>query len=282
MSPRVVISAIVLLACTVLIGAYAMRTSAPLIQKELIEDAGTVVRARGSHTEYAPSKEPVEAVGLQKTKTSWTSYIKTGLDFVNPATKTPKAEGTFTVDTPRNTTVPKEPEETRITPSTPAKKYAAPGLSSAPAADNEKEILHTYGNTVGEVIQTSIRGMGDQNALLGAFFKDTTLSTKVIQLAEKYEALAVGVGKIEDPKLFTENAERLSLGYAGVGEGLRLLATAKTDTDMYAHLISYNTKVAEFAERFIPFAQTFGAAGITFTPDEPGGMFNPVGAQGTL
>jgi hypothetical protein len=154
--------------------------------------------------------------------------------------------------------------------------YTPPKMSE-PAVENA---IHVYGNEVGEIIQTAVRGMGDQNALVQSFIKDRTKKPNVLNLAKKYEVLSSSVADARHPKEFANLASSLAAGYSEVARGLRTLSEAEGDTDVYAKMLTYNTNVETFASAFIPYASLFGALGVTFSPDEPGGMFTPAVSRG--
>jgi hypothetical protein len=116
--------------------------------------------------------------------------------------------------------------------------------------------------------------MGNQNTILLAFVSNPTNAAAVTRLAEQYRTLAHDIEAIHHPDAFKKNAEALVVGYRAVGHGLDTLADA-TQESVYDSLLSYNATVETFAENFIPYASLFGAVGITYSPDEPGGIFTP-------
>jgi hypothetical protein len=161
---------------------------------------------------------------------------------------------------------------------TPNPQYKAPGLDvftepTTPEA-KQKITIKNYGNAVGETIQTAVRSMGDQNALLMGYVSGVQKKEAVEDLAHKYDALADAVAAAAHPSSFAVAAENLASGYRTVADGLRTVA-GKDASHIYEGLIAYNENVETFAAAFVPYATLFGAHGVTFTPDEPGGLFTP-------
>jgi hypothetical protein len=251
------------------VGAMTLLVGAQPIQRTLTDDTSGTIAPRTNITVPTYARIPEDAgTSLSSLKREWADFVKqdSGVAPLRKPVKTPS----FIEQ--------KSPSALETTPSQAAipKPYTAPGLRAAkpdPLAD-----LHTYGNKVGDTIQTAVKGMGDQNALLGAFFADQTKNTSVVTLAEKYEALATALTQIEHPTGFTKNATALIGGYEAAATGLRDLSKTSTN-DMYDGLLAYNKKVETFAEAFVPYASLFGAYGVTFSPDEPGGIFTPAVAK---
>lgn len=149
--------------------------------------------------------------------------------------------------------------------------------TAQPAAESDplKKQLKDYGNAVGSKIKSFVEGPGkDQNDMLTSFIGNPIDNQHVLDLAESYTALADIIDETDAPNAFTDKQKKLSEGYRSVADGLKVLSEAST-SDMYDKMITYNNHVESFGSAFVQFALTFGVFGVTFSPDEPGGIFTP-------
>jgi hypothetical protein len=141
--------------------------------------------------------------------------------------------------------------------------------------DPIKTRLHAYGNEVGSEIKHFVEGVGrDQNDILISFTANPNNNEGVLDVQGGYSALADAIDTIEAPDTFKNLQNKLANGYRSVADGLGVLSEASTN-DMYDKMLTYNSHVEEFGSAFIQFALQFQALGITFSPDEPGGIFTP-------
>ncbi len=143
--------------------------------------------------------------------------------------------------------------------------------------DQLKKVIHEYGNTIGQKIHDMVIKNGDQNEALGVFVKNknTESYSDIKNIGDNYIQLAKNIDDTLAPHGFSESAHRLSLGYTGVGNQLLAFSGKNTDEAIYAQILIYNGSVETFGESFIALAQLFGAYGVKFSPDEPGGIFSP-------
>lgn len=141
--------------------------------------------------------------------------------------------------------------------------------------DAEQSTLKNYGNTVGKSIQETVSTkLKSQNDTLIAFTKDTSKKESVLAIKNIYDSLSADIAAIKAPVGFVDAQKKLADGYAAIGTGLEHLANAREGT-LYSAMIVYNEHVERFASAFVSYALLFGAHGVTFTQDEPGGIFTP-------
>lgn len=253
---------------------YSISRPHPTPIQPLKEDARVMPTTNSSTRAPSQIQPPTTTTnaGLTPNNQAWDSFATLDApralrpSTAQPSTPTPNTS-TRPTYTPR--------AETAYTPlvAPQNESYHVPGLTPAHTA-SDTDIYKAYGNTAGAVIQSAVAAMGNQNTTLLAFVTNLTDTSPVTSLAEQYRALARKIETLDHPQVFKKNAAELVAGYEEVGRGLDTLATASKDT-VYTHLLSYNSTVETFAESFVPYASLFGALGITFSPDEPGGIFTP-------
>lgn len=260
------------------ISLYLYATPAQKSQLQLREDMRAVTgdyKLWSGEYPNAHTNSNAEDVGggLTQLNQDWDTFVKKDSSPTVPRTGSMTATQPAPNTRPIYTTPTDKPYTPLVVAPTEKQPYKAPGLQDAPP-ESDTEKIKKYGNAVGEVIQTAVRGMGDQNSMLMAFVTDTSKKAPVESLADKYRTLATELDTINHIVPFTKNAAQLADGYRAVAAGLDTLALATKDT-VYDQLLTYNSKVETFAEAFVPYASLFSALGVTFSPDEPGGIFTP-------
>lgn len=237
-------------------GAEKPLSEAPAISAPFYNEQGNT---RQMYYKEMPNAEPLSK------PSDWSTHIRTSA----PLQPAPHAPADVHARTPS------EPTATKVTPTqTIVPTYNNPfaHIGENSPDQNDAGSLRTYGNTIGEHIQSAVRSMGDQNTLLLGYAEHTTEKRALYTLADQYEALSKIIRDTNAPRGFTDTANRLADGYDAVASGIRIFAES---TDVYAGLLTYNEHVETFANSFIAFASLFGAHGISFNETEPGGIFTP-------
>lgn len=140
-----------------------------------------------------------------------------------------------------------------------------------------KDTLRAFGNALGEKIQEMVQKNSDQNEALMRYVTERNAVSleRLNGIADAYEVLAATLTKTTAPSGFSESTARVSTGYKDIAAMLRAFSGKTTDESLYEQILTYNKSVETFGTAFITLSKTFGAHGITFSPDEPGGIFSP-------
>lgn len=159
----------------------------------------------------------------------------------------------------------------------PPNMIAAPEMpAEAEESDTQKE-LRAYGNNIGAIIMSYEQNHPDQAAVLKNHAEDRSNPTKIEALRQLGRDLA-NVGDLIDqedpvPDLMKAKHKALADSYREMGQLLAGVADAKGDKAIWDAMVTYNKSAEGFIGAFVPFAQTFSAAGVSFSQSESGSVF---------
>lgn len=140
-----------------------------------------------------------------------------------------------------------------------------------------EQALYTYGNEAGAPIEAYGSIHRNQSYSIADFIADRGNSAKqaaVSRIGDDLSAVGKELGALTSvPSDVRAMHETLSRSYLTMGEKLRAFSGARTDEELLAASLAYNTSVEEFNKAFIALATFFEIAEVRFGAGEPGRVF---------
>ncbi len=187
-------------------------------------------------------------------------------------------------------TLPKEdiplPTKTSSSIKEITEKIALPSLEIQKLPENpvkiednpEKDALHTFGNTLGALIQTAMSDSTAELAFWNSAAGNTKMNTKLIQefvtLAQKYSHLASDIASVASPPKGTDTHKKLVTTYQNYAKAIQTIS--ETEIDSYMSEIgvtAYSNATIALGHAFVDVSDLFYRKGIHFSPTEPGSIF---------
>lgn len=155
------------------------------------------------------------------------------------------------------------------------------GISAATTTtirrSQREQMLFNYGNTVGAPIEGYGSTHQNQSYALSDFIADRSNQAKqdaVARIANDLTTVGTQIAAAENvPSDLRTIHNTLSRSYAAMGEQLTTFSKARTDEELLAASVSYNTRVEEFNKAFLALATFFEVAEVRFGIGDPGRVF---------
>lgn len=139
-----------------------------------------------------------------------------------------------------------------------------------------QERLYEYGNAIGFLIQQFERDHETMVRVLKDQLEDPDNQEKraaAEKLAVDLSSLGKTIEAVTAPTEAGAAAHALAKSYRDLGEKLSLVLQARYDKDKVDAVLTYNETVHAFVENYIALAGIFSAAGVGFSPTDPGSVF---------
>lgn len=155
------------------------------------------------------------------------------------------------------------------------------GISAATTTtirrSQREQALFNYGNTVGAPIEIYGGTHQNQGYIIADFIAERTNQAKqdaVARIANDLTIVGNQIATTENvPSDLRAMHDTLSQSYMRMGEQLTTFSKARTDEELLAASLSYNTRVEEFNKAFLALATLFEIAEVQFGIGDPGHVF---------
>ncbi|MDP3646038.1 MAG: hypothetical protein Q8R25_03045 [bacterium] len=149
--------------------------------------------------------------------------------------------------------------------------------SAATERTETQQALYNYGNEVGSYIQSYEQQHPDQTQVLKNQIEDRNNAEKVqavIRMAHDLQNVGRHLLEMDNvPAQVTTKHQTLAKSYEKIGTHLALVPTAQNNDDLLKAVTTYNVSADDFVKNFVALVSAFSTYGVTFGPDEEGGVF---------
>lgn len=140
-----------------------------------------------------------------------------------------------------------------------------------------QEALYTYGNEVGNIVQSFEAGHPDQPAILKNHIENRTspqaiaalkrLGEDLVHVGDEIEAMA------QTPPQARSAHTKLVTAYRSIGTKLAAIPDNTTEDSLYDAIMTYNTAAEGFARDYVSLVSVFQSYAVTFGPNDGGSIF---------